>query len=170
MVLGMSLSTFTLVHVLLSLAGIGSGFVVVFGLLNNNRLNGWTHIFLATTVLTTLTGFLFPFVKVTPAIILGVLSSIVLIVTLAARYLFHLSGHWRSMYVVGAMIALYFNCFVGVVQSFQKIPVLHALAPNGNEAPFAVAQLILLSVFVFLGVRAVKKFKLDAPQVARAAA
>jgi len=162
MILGMSTSTFTLVHVLLSLAGIGSGFIVVFGLLNRKMLNGWTAIFLITTVLTSVTGFLFPFHEVTPGIILGVLSLIILAATIAARYAFHLSGGWRSTYVITAMVALYFNCFVGVVQSFEKIPALHSLAPTGKEPPFVAAQLALLVVFVFLGVLSVKKFKLGA--------
>ena len=170
MILGMTTSTFTLVHVLLSLAGIGSGFVVVFGLLTNNRLNGWTTIFLTTTVLTSVTGFLFPFHQVTPGIILGVLSLIVLAFTIAARYAFHLSGRWRSTYVISAMVALYFNCFVGVVQSFEKIPALKALAPTQKEPPFAVAQLVVLAIFMALGVLAVKKFKLNTPQSARATA
>ena len=160
MILGMSTSTFTLVHVLLSLAGIGSGFIVVFGLLSRRMLNGWTAIFLVTTVLTSVTGFLFPFHGVTPGIILGVLSLIVLAATIAARYAFHLSGGWRSTYVISAIVALYFNCFVAVVQSFEKVPALHELAPTGKEPPFLAAQLLLLVLFVVLGVLSVKKFKL----------
>lgn len=170
MILGMSTSTFTLFHVLLSLAGIGSGFVVVLGLLNSKLMNGWTSIFLITTVLTSVTGFLFPFHAVTPGIILGVLSLMVLAFTIAARYAFHLSGRWRSTFVVSTIVALYFNCFVGVVQSFEKVPALHALAPTQKEAPFGITQLVLLAIFVVLGVRAVKKFKLDQPRSARAAA
>ena len=160
MILGLSTSTFTLLHVLLSLAGIGSGFIVVFGLLSRRMLNGWTAIFLSTTVLTSVTGFLFPFHGVTPGIILGVLSLIVLAATIAARYAFHLSGSWRSTYVISAIIALYFNCFVAIVQSFEKVPALHELAPNGKEPPFLAAQLLLLVLFVVLGVLSVKKFKL----------
>jgi len=160
MILGMSTSTFTLVHVLLSLAGIGSGFIVVFGLLSRRNLNGWTAIFLSTTILTSVTGFLFPLHGVTPGIILGVLSLIVLAATIAARYAFHLSGAWRSTYVISAIIALYFNCFVAIVQSFEKVPALHELAPNGKEPPFLAAQLLLLVLFVVLGVLSVKKFKL----------
>jgi len=160
MILGMSTSTFTLVHVLLSLAGIGSGFIVVFGLLSRRMLNGWAAIFLTTTVLTSVTGFLFPFRAVTPGIILGVLSLIVLAATIAARYAFHLSGGWRSTYVITAIVALYFNCFVAVVQSFEKVPALHSLAPTQKEPPFLAAQLLVLVVFVVLGVLSVKKFKL----------
>ena len=171
MILGISTRTFTLIHVLLSLAGIGSGLIVVFGLLNRRMLNGWTAIFLVTTVLTSVTGFLFPFHEITPGIILGILSLIVLAATIAARYAFHLSGLWRSTYVITALIALYFNCFVAVVQSFEKVPALHALAPTQKEPPFLAAQLVLLLAFVTLGVLSVKKFKLQpARQSARAGA
>ncbi|HVZ17081.1 MAG TPA: hypothetical protein VG897_08190 [Terriglobales bacterium] len=170
MVLGMSISTFTLLHVLLSLAGIGSGFVVVFGLIAGKRLNGWTGIFLATTILTSVTGFLFPFHQVTPGIILGVLSLIVLAATLAARYAFHLSGAWRSTYVITAVVALYFNCFVAVVQAFEKVPALKALAPTQKESPFAAAQLVLLILFVVLGWLAVRRFRLEAPLASQARA
>ena len=168
MILGMSTSTFTLFHVLLSLAGIATGFVVVFGLLNRRTLNGWTAIFLTTTILTSVTGFFFPFHQVTPGIILGVLSLIVLAFTLAALYAFHLSGAWRNTYVISAIVALYFNCFVAVVQSFEKVPALHALAPTQKEAPFLAAQLILLAFFAFLGTLTVKKFRQPAALVARA--
>src|SRR3954469_7655738 len=124
MVLGMSLATFTRLHVLISLAGIVSGFVVMAGLLAGNRMKSWTTVFLATTVATSATGFLFPFHEVTPAIILGILSLIVLAIAIAARYTFHLSGRWRTTYVIASVIALYFNVFVLVVQSFQKIEAL----------------------------------------------
>jgi hypothetical protein len=170
MILGMSTSTFTLVHVLLSVAGIGSGFIVVFGLLNRKRLDGWTAIFLVTTILTSVTGFLFPITHITPGIILGILSLLVLTPTLIARYLYHLHGGWRSTYVISAMVALYFNCFVGVVQAFEKVPALKALAPTQKEPPFAIAQLALLILFVVLGVVSVKKFRIDEPMVARARA
>jgi hypothetical protein len=168
MILGMSTSTFTLFHVLLSLAGIATGFIVVFGLLNRKTLNGWTAIFLATTILTSITGFFFPFHQVTPGIILGVLSLIVLAFTLAARYAFHLSGSWRNTYVISAMVALYFNCFVAVVQSFEKVPALHALAPTQKESPFLAVQLALLVFFAVLGTLAVKKFSQPATLLARA--
>src|SRR4051812_24907909 len=163
MILGMSTSTFTLFHVLLSLAGIGTGFIVVFGLLKRKSLNGWTAIFLTSTVLTSVTGFLFPFHQVTPGIILGVLSLLALAATICARYAFHLSGAWRSTYVITAIAALYFNCFAAVAQSFAKIPALKALAPTENEPPFFVAELLLLALFVFLGTLAVKKFRADPP-------
>jgi hypothetical protein len=158
MILGMSLSTFTLVHVLISLAGIGSGFIVLFGLLNGKRLDGWTAIFLATTALTSLTEFLFPFERLLPSHIVGILSLLVLAVVIPARYMFHMAGAWREVYVIGASIALYFNVFVAVVQSFLKIPALKALAPTGKEPAFLVAQVVVLLIFILLTIRATKRF------------
>jgi hypothetical protein len=169
LVLGMSLSAFTLLHVILSLAGIASGFVVVYGLFNNKQLNGWTTIFLSTTVLTSVTGFMFPFHAITPGIVLGVLSLIVLAATIAARYAFHFNGAWRSTYVISTIVALYFNCFVAVVQSFEKIPALKALAPTQKEPPFAIAQLVVLAIFVGIGIKAVRKFRIEPVAATRAA-
>lgn len=158
MILGMSTSTFTLFHVLLSLAGIGTGFIVILGLLAGKRLNGWTAIFLVTTVATSVTGFLFPFHQLLPSHILGILSLVVLAVAIPARYVFHLRGAWRSVYVVGAAVALYLNVFVAVVQAFLKIPALKALAPTQKEPPFLVAQLSVLLIFVVLTILAAKRF------------
>jgi hypothetical protein len=158
MVFGMSLATYTLIHVIISLVGIGSGLIVVFGMLGGKRMDGLTALFLITTVLTSVTGFFFPFHGVTPGIILGILSLIVLALCIPARYSFHLAGKWRATYVITAVIALYFNCFVLLAQSFQKIPALHALAPKGNEPPFLIAEGILLILFIVLGIQAVKKF------------
>src|SRR6185503_16869847 len=124
-----NLKTFTDVHVAISLVAILSGLVVLFGLLTGRRLDHWTSFFLATTVLTSVTGFFFPFHGFTPAIGLGIISLIVLAVAIYARYPRQLAGAWRWIYVVAALIALYFNVSVGVVQSFEKIPALHALAP-----------------------------------------
>ena len=158
MVFGMSLETYTVIHVAISLVGIVSGLVVLFGMFSSKRLDGMTALFLITTVLTSVTGFGFPFVHVTPGIILGILSLIVLALCIPARYTFHMAGKWRATYVITAVIALYFNCFVLIAQSFQKVPALHKLAPTGNEPPFAIAQGILLVLFIVAGVRAVKKF------------
>jgi hypothetical protein len=154
----MSLSTFTTVHVIISLIGIVSGFVVVYGMLNGSRLGGWNTLFLVTTILTSVTGFLFPLSGLTPAVIFGIISLIVLAVALAALYVFHLGGAWRWIYVVTALFALYLNSFVGVVQSFQKLAFLRPLAPTQSEPPFAIAQLILLALMLWLGYRAVKAF------------
>jgi len=161
MVLGLSLSTFTLLHVILSLAGIGSGFIVVFGLLNGKRLDGWTAIFLTTTVLTSFTGFLFPFEGFKPSYVLGVMSLVVLAVAIYARYGRRMAGAWRSTYIITAAFALYFNCFVAVVQSFLKVPALHALAPTGSEPPFLIAQCVVLAIFIWLTWLAAKRFHLE---------
>jgi hypothetical protein len=158
MVLGMTLSTFTLFHVVLSLVGIATGFIVVYGLVAGKRLDSWTAIFLIFTVLTSLTGFLFPFIHLLPSHIVGILSLLVLAVAIFARYPRHLEGGWRRIYVVCAMVALYLNCFVAVVQAFLKVPALHALAPHGNEPPFLIAQLALLAVFILLTIVAARRF------------
>jgi len=165
MTLELSLSAFTLLHVIISLAGIGSGFIVVLGLLNSKRLNGWTAIFLTTTVLTSVTGFMFPFEGFKPSYVLGVLSLLVLAVAIYSRYSRHMAGSWRSTYVITATFALYFNCFVAIVQAFLKVPALHALAPNGNEPPFVVAQMLLLALFVWLTYRATKQFRAAPAQI-----
>jgi len=171
MVFGMSLATYTLIHVIISLIGIASGLIVLFGMFGGKRLDRMTALFLATTALTSLTGFGFPFEGVTPGIILGILSLIVLAIAIPARYSFRMAGKWRAIYIVTAVIALYFNCFVLIAQSFLKIPALHALAPKGNEPPFAIAQGILLVLFIVAGTLAVKKFHpADATTLARAAA
>ncbi|MGB2620952.1 MAG: hypothetical protein WA857_21205 [Candidatus Acidiferrum sp.] len=156
MVFGMSY--FTLFHVLLSLIGIFTGFVAVFGMIAGKRLEGWTAVFLTTTALTSITGFLFPFHKVTPGIILGIISLIVLAVAIPARYVKHLEGAWRKIYAVTATLALYFNVFVLVAQLFAKVPALHALAPKGNEPPFLVSELVVMALFIVLGVAAAIKF------------
>jgi hypothetical protein len=161
MILGMTLSTFTIVHVLLSLIGIGSGLLVVYGLLLGRRFDGATAIFLATTVLTSLTGFLFPFERLLPSHILGIISLVVLAIAILARYVRHLAGAWRSTYAVSAVLALYLNVFVLVAQIFMKVPAAHALAPTQKEPPFFVAQLLVMAVFVVFGIFAVKKFRAD---------
>jgi hypothetical protein len=159
MILGMSTSTFTLLHVLISLAGIGSGLIVVYGMLSGKRLDGWTAIFLTTTVLTSVTGFLFPVEHLLPSHKVGIISLIVLALAILGRYAFHLGGGWRRTYVICAVIALYLNCFVGVVQAFMKVPALKALAPTQKEPPFLVAQLLVLGVFVVLMVLASRRFR-----------
>jgi hypothetical protein len=159
MVLGMSLSAFTILHVILSLIGIGSGFIVLFGLINGRLLSPWNVVFLVTTILTSLTGFAFPNTKVTPGIILGILSIIVLAIAVLALYVFNLRGGWRRTYAITAMIALYFNVFVLIAQTFEHVPAFHALAPTGTETPFKVAQTLLLILFIVLITAAAKKFR-----------
>jgi hypothetical protein len=158
MILGMTLATFTAVHVVISLIGIASGLIVLYGMLTANRLDSLTALFLLTTVLTSATGFLFPFEKLLPSHIVGIISLVVLTVAVLARYARHMAGAWRWIYVVTALLALYFNVFVLVVQSFEKVPALKALAPTQSEPPFAVAQLLVLALFVVLAIFAVKKF------------
>jgi hypothetical protein len=159
MIFGMTSHTYTVVHVVISLVGILSGLVVLFGLLTGKRLNGWTLLFLATTVATSVTGFGFPFDHFSPPHYVGMISLFVLAVAILARYMFHLAGAWRWLYVVSAVIALYLNVFVGVVQAFQKIPALRALAPKQSEPPFQVVQLVVLVLFVLLAVLATRRFR-----------
>ena len=161
MTLGMATSTYTLLHVLISLVGIGSGLIVMYGFLTARRLDRITAIFLATTVLTSVSGFGFRIEHVTPGLIVGALSLIVLAIAIVARYGQRLSGAWRWIYVVSASVALYFNVFVLVVQSFEKVPALNALAPTQKEPPFAVAQLIVLVLFVVATTLAVKRFRAE---------
>ena len=146
----MILRIYTIVHTLISLAGIFTGLVVLFGLLAGKRLDGWTKWFLITTVATSVTGFGFPIHHFGAPHVVGIISLLVLAVTIYARYPRHLAGAWRWIYVVGAMIALYLNVFVGVVQAFQKIPALSALAPTQTEPPFQITQLVVLALFVLL--------------------
>jgi hypothetical protein len=157
MILGMT--TFTFVHVALSLIGILSGLLVVLGMMSAKQMDGLTAIFLATTVLTSVTGFLFPYHGFTPGIGVGIVSMAVLALAIVARYLRHLEGGWRRVYVIAAVMALYFNVFVFVVQSFEKSPTLKALAPTQTEPPFKIAQGVVLVSFIALGILAAKKFK-----------
>jgi hypothetical protein len=167
MILGLSIATFTKLHVAISLIGIVSGLVVLYGMLGAQRMPGWTALFLVATVLTSVTGFMFPAVSITPAAIFGAISLVVLAVALLALYVFHANGAWRWIYVVTALVALYLNVFVPVVQAFQKIAVLHPLAPNGSGPPFLVAQTIVLLTFLWLGFGAVRKFRPEAMAPAR---
>jgi hypothetical protein len=155
------MATFTLLHVLISLAGIGTGFIVLYGLLTGKRLDGWTAIFLVTTVLTSLTGFLFPFKHLLPSHIVGAIALLVLALAIFGRYVRHLTGAWRWIYVVGAVLALYLNVFVAIVQAFLKVPALKAMAPKQSEPPFLIAQLVVMAIFIVLGIVAVKKFSAE---------
>ena len=155
----MILQIYTIIHVLISLVGIFTGLIVLFGMLAGKRLDGWTKWFLVTTVLTSVTGFFFPFHGFTPAIGLGIISLLVLAISIYARYPRQLAGHWRWIYVVGAVISLYFNVFVGIVQSFEKIPALTAMAPTQTEPPFKLTQLVVLALFIVLGIVAAIRFR-----------
>ncbi len=158
MILGISTSTFTLVHVILSLIGIVSGIIVLLGMLSAKRRDGWTALFLATTVLTSVTGFFFPSDHLLPSHIVGIISLVVLAVAILALYVYRLAGSWRWIYVAGAVLALYLNVFVGIVQAFQKLPFLRPLAPTQSEPPFLATQLIVMAAFVVLGIVAVWTF------------
>src|ERR1700692_1826259 len=161
MILGMSLSAFTALHVIISLIGIVSGLIVMFGLLGSNRMAGMTALFLLTTILTNATGFLFPFEKLLPSHIIAALSLVLLAIACIALYGMKLSGAWRWIYVVTALLSLYFNVFVLVIQSFLKIPALTALAPgNPPSGPvFGVAQGIVLVFFILMIIGAIRRFR-----------
>ena len=160
MILGMTLSAFTLVHIVISVIGIGFGLLVMYGLLIGKRLDGATAIFLVSTVATSVTGFGFPFDHLLPSHKVGILSLLVLAVAIVARYVFHLAGAWRGLYVVSAAVALYLNVFVLVVQLFEKVPALRAMAPTQKEPPFLVVQLVVLALFVALTLIAAKRFRM----------
>jgi hypothetical protein len=164
MILGMTMSVF--VHTLLSLIGIVAGFVAVFGLLSAQRRDGWTAVFLATTVLTSVTGFFLPAARLMPSHVVGIISLVVLAIAILARYAYHLAGAWRWIYVVTAVISLYLNFFVLIAQAFLKVPALKALAPTGSEPPFLVAQVAGLILFVVLGIGSLRGFK--GPQIGAA--
>jgi hypothetical protein len=154
----MSLETFTFVHVVISLVGIMTGFIVVAVMLQNGPLAGWNGFFLTTTILTSVTGFFFPLKAIGPPHIVGAISLVVLAVALFALYGRKLAGPWRVVYIVSAIIALYLNVFVGIVQSFDKVTYLHKLAPTGSEPPFGVAQVIVLILFVVIGFLAARRY------------
>lgn len=154
----LSMTPLTLIHTLISLIGIAAGIVVLRGLLTSNRLNGWTATFLFFTAATSITGFFFPYNGFTPAIGVGIIATLILIVTLAARYAFGMAGPWRPAYVIGAVVSQYLNVFVLVVQLFLKVPALHALAPTGSEPPFAIVQVIVLLLHVGIGFLALRRF------------
>lgn len=158
MILGVSTAAFTAVHVIISLIGIGSGIVVVLGMCQGARLPGWTALFLGTTVLTSATGFLFHSAAFGPPHVIGVISLVVLAVAIVALYVKHLAGAARWIYIVTAVLALWFNAFVGVVQAFQKLPALHALAPTQKELPFFAAQFLVLALCAGIAAIALKRF------------
>jgi hypothetical protein len=155
------MSTFTQVHVVISLIGIGSGLVVAFGLLAAKRLDAWTALFLTSTVLTSVTGFMFPFHGFLPSYGVGAISMVALAIAIFARYGRHLAGGWRKTYAITAMISLYLNVFVLIVQLLEKVPALKALAPTQSEPPFKITQLTVLVLFVVLTIIAAKRFRME---------
>jgi len=160
------MTTFTLFHVVLSLVGIFAGLVVAGGLAAGKRLDGWTGVFLVTTVATNVTGFGFPFVTFLPSHAVAIISLVVLALVIVARYLKHLAGAWRGVYGWGAVLALYLNVFVLLVQLFRRLPALIVAAPTQSEPPFLVTQLVVLALFVWLGRAAVRGFRAEPGGVA----
>jgi hypothetical protein len=158
MTLGIPADLFLQIHVALSLVGIVAGVFVLYGLLTGKALGGWTALFLVTTILTSVTGYPIPPFGFDPPRVVGTISLALLAIAVGAFYLFHLAGAWRWVYVVTAVIALYLNVFVAIVQSFTKIPALEALAPTQSEPPFIVVQLVALAAFVVIGFVAVRRF------------
>jgi hypothetical protein len=158
MVFGLTLATYTLIHVLISLAAIASGFIVVLGLLTGRRLDKWTAFYLLMTAATSITGFGFPFIKFLPSHVFSIISLALLVPTLYARYSRNLLGAWRWIYIVGAVVLLYLNVFVLIVQLFVKVPAITALAPTQTEPPFALAQGAALVLFLVLGFFSVRRF------------
>jgi hypothetical protein len=159
MILGVSTATFLQIHVALSLIGIVTGLVSVLAMIQGKYLRGWTTLFLATNVLTSATGFPLPPFGLDPPRIVGCIALVMLALAVTGLYAFRLAAAWRWIYVVTATIALYFNCFVAVVQTFQKIDFFHALAPTQQEPAFAIAQLVVLALFIVIGVLGVKRFR-----------
>jgi hypothetical protein len=158
MTLGLSLYAFTILHVVISLIAIASGFVVVAQMIGGRKSEPWTALFLATTILTSVTGFMFPSTAFGPPHVFGVISLVVLALAVVGWYQRRLAGSWRWIYVVTATIALYLNVFTLVVQIFQKVPPLNALAPTQTETPFLIAELIALVAFIWIGIRATRRF------------
>ncbi len=159
MILGLTVTTYTLLHTVLSLVGIVAGLVVAGALATGTRLDRWAAVFLVTTVLANASGFGFPFVKLLPSHIVGAVSLVVLAAVIVADYIKYLAGAWRSTYAVGVVLATYLNVFVLVAQLFKRIPVLFVAAPTQSEPPFALTQALVLALFVWLGVVAVKGFR-----------
>ena len=157
--LGLSFETFVLLHTLISIIAIVTGLIALVAMLRGAAPDWVTHVFLATTALTTITGFMFPITTFTPALGTGIVSTMLLIPAFAALYAFHLAGAWRWIYVTTAVAALWLNCFVLVVQSFQKLPELAVLAPTQSEPPFLIVQGALLAAFMWAGWRAVQRFR-----------
>lgn len=161
MMLGLSLSAVTTLHVVISLVGIVTGLIVLSGLFKSQSMPGMTAIFLITTILTNATGFMFPFEKLLPSHVIAIISLVLLAIACAALYSMKLSGAWRSIYVITAITSLYLNIFVLVIQSFLKIGFLHALAPSvpSSEPPFAIVQGVVLVLFVIAGIAAVRRYR-----------
>jgi hypothetical protein len=159
MILGLSTSAFTWFHTALSLVQLVSGIVVVIELMGSRSSRLWTAVYLVSAVATNATGFAFPVDKLLPSHAFGIVSLVLLLLVILARYTFHLAGAWRWVYALGIVITVYLDAFVAIVQAFLKLPALHAMAPTGSEPPLAIAQGILLVIFVVLAIAAVRTFR-----------
>jgi hypothetical protein len=156
------ITTLTLAHTVISIVAIAAGLVVVGGLIAGVRIDGWTGIFLVTTVVTSVSGFFFPFSQLLASHWVGIISLIILPVVIAARYWKQLAGPWRGTFVVGSVLVLYLNFFILIVQLFRRIPALLVAAPKQTEPPFVLTQLLVLALFAWLGFAAFRRFR---PQV-----
>jgi hypothetical protein len=161
MLLGLSLSAFTTLHVVISLIAIVAGLIVMFGMLGPYHSGGLTGIFLLLTILTSVTGFMFPFNGITPGILIGILSCILLVIACLALYSMKAAGPWRWIYLLTALISLYLNVFVLVIQSFLKIPPLHEIAPGNPPTGlvFAVVQGIVLLFFIGMIIQVWRRYR-----------
>jgi hypothetical protein len=169
MILGIPIAAFTLIHVVISLIALASGFVVLYGLLRRKRLDRWTLTFLSAMILTDVSGYCFPTAHLLPSQIVGGISLLALVVAIIARYRLDLRGAARSTYVISAVIAVYLDAFVAVFQTFLKVPSIKALAPTQSEPPFAIAQGLLLLLFIGIGIAAVRRFRMQPLPMAAAA-
>ena len=164
-----NITTITLVHTVISIVAIAAGLVVMGGMIAAVRIDGWTGIFLVTSVLTSITGFFFPFGQLLPSHKVGIISLIILPFVITARYWKQLVGPWRGIYVVGTVLVLYLNFFVLIVQLFRHIPGLLVAAPKQTEPPFVLTQLLVLALFAWLGVAAFRRFRPQAVVTAKQA-
>jgi hypothetical protein len=153
------IAALTLFHVIVSLIAIAAGIVLAHGLITRKRYDRWTLIFMVTTAVTVLTGFVFPYNGFTPGIGVGIICVLIFIPTALARYRFAMAGIWRPIFVVGALALFYFNCLVFVVQSFQKIPPLNALAPTGGEPIIGAVQAVVFIAFLIVGFFSIRRFR-----------
>ena len=164
--MSLGITILNILHVGLSLIGIVAGLLVLFGFLTSTRLDGWTKVFLGTTIATSVTGFMYPFHKFLPSHAFGIISLIVLPIAIYARYPKRLAGGWRRTFVITSTVALYLNVLVLIAQIFDKVPALHALAPAQSEPPFLITELANLALFIVLGIFAAIKFRVEAVQPA----
>ena len=169
MILGLSTAAFTLLHVVISLIALASGFVVLYGLLSAKKFDRWTLLFLSSMILTDITGYCFPTAHLLPSQIVGAISLLALALAIGARYRLHFRGRARLTYVIAIVLAVYLDAFVAVFQAFLKIPFVKSLAPTQSEPPFAIAQGVLLLLFIAIGVAAAKKFRIEEKPMAAAA-